>query len=184
MFLPRERYTTQNRLKVQDVLMSAFGGTGVEHTIRVSESVLARLHVVVRTAAPLTADIDVHGLEEKEARAIYRAKYVDEPKFTAIEDGRLRALLVDIAVNSGPVTAIRMLQRVCGVPVDGVLGTHTLAAAAVKATVVADLIRERADFYLQLGLGGSDVKAFLRDNPKSQLHFLKGWMRRALEFTA
>jgi glutamate dehydrogenase len=65
IYLPRERYTTQNRLKVQDVLMEAFGGTSVEHTIRVSESVLSRLHVVVRTAEPVPADIDVHALEEQ-----------------------------------------------------------------------------------------------------------------------
>jgi lysozyme family protein len=129
-------------------------------------------------------DADVQALTEAEARAIYRAKYVDGPKLTAIADDRLRALLVDIAVNSGPVTAIRMLQQVCGVPVDGVLGPQTLGAAAARPSVVADLIRERAEFYLRLGLGGADVKAFLREHPKSQLHFLKGWMRRALEFTA
>jgi glutamate dehydrogenase len=63
VFLPRERYTTANRLKVQQVLMDAFGGVGLDHAVRVSESVLARLHIVIRTAEPVTGDIDVAGIE-------------------------------------------------------------------------------------------------------------------------
>ncbi|MGJ7440867.1 NAD-glutamate dehydrogenase [Aquipuribacter sp. MA13-6] len=48
VYLPRDRYTTEVRLVMQDVLLQAFGGSYVEHAARVSESVLARLHFVVR----------------------------------------------------------------------------------------------------------------------------------------
>jgi glutamate dehydrogenase len=47
VYLPRDRYTTGVRLKIESILMEAFGGTSTEFTTRVSESVLARLHYVV-----------------------------------------------------------------------------------------------------------------------------------------
>ncbi|HUR13759.1 MAG TPA: NAD-glutamate dehydrogenase [Mycobacteriales bacterium] len=65
VFLPRERYTTANRLKVQQVLMEAFGGVGLDHAVRVSESVLARLHIVIRTAEPVTGGLDVAAVEDR-----------------------------------------------------------------------------------------------------------------------
>ena len=48
VYLPRDRYTTMARLEIQDILMEAFGGDTIDYTARVSESVLARLHFVVR----------------------------------------------------------------------------------------------------------------------------------------
>ena len=59
VYLPRDRYTTDVRLKMQRILLDAFGGRAVDYTARVSESVLARLHFVVRmpTGQPLP-DVD------------------------------------------------------------------------------------------------------------------------------
>ena len=51
VYLPRDRYTTQVRLAIEAVLMAAFDADGVEHSTQVSESVLARLHFIVRTPA-------------------------------------------------------------------------------------------------------------------------------------
>ncbi|WP_072914362.1 NAD-glutamate dehydrogenase [Geodermatophilus obscurus] len=48
VFLPRDRYTTQVGAKVEDLLRQALDGGTAEHTVRLSESALARLHVVVR----------------------------------------------------------------------------------------------------------------------------------------
>ena len=50
VYLPRDRYTTAVRLKIQEILQRAYGGASVDYTARVSESVLARLHVLVRAA--------------------------------------------------------------------------------------------------------------------------------------
>lgn len=47
VYLPRDRYTTAVRLKIESILRETFGGTSVEFTTRVTESVLARLHYVV-----------------------------------------------------------------------------------------------------------------------------------------
>jgi glutamate dehydrogenase len=48
VFLPRDRYTTAVRKRMQDILLSTLGGASVDYTARVTESVLARLHFVVR----------------------------------------------------------------------------------------------------------------------------------------
>ncbi len=50
IYIPRDRYTTAVRLKMESILRSAFHGSSVDYTTRVSESVLARLHFVVRVA--------------------------------------------------------------------------------------------------------------------------------------
>ena len=59
VYLPRDRYTTKVRLAMEAILLEAFDGDSADYTARVSESVLARLHYVVRGRAgePL-ADVD------------------------------------------------------------------------------------------------------------------------------
>ena len=49
IYLPRDRFTTANRLKIQEILLRELNGVGVDYTTRVSESHLARLHYIVRT---------------------------------------------------------------------------------------------------------------------------------------
>jgi glutamate dehydrogenase len=76
VFLPRDRYTTQVRLKMEDILRSAFKGSHVDYSTRVSESVLARLHFIVRVepGTPLTyVDPD-----ELEARLVEATRSWDE----------------------------------------------------------------------------------------------------------
>jgi glutamate dehydrogenase len=50
IYLPRDRYTTQVRLRAQDILKTAFGGDSVDYSAMVGNSALARLHVVVHAA--------------------------------------------------------------------------------------------------------------------------------------
>ena len=49
VFFPRDRYTTPVRVQVLDILRRAFGGTDVDFNLLLTESVMARLHVVVST---------------------------------------------------------------------------------------------------------------------------------------
>ena len=51
VYIPRDRYNTGVRLKMESILRQAFPGATVDFTTRVSESVLARLHFVVRVPA-------------------------------------------------------------------------------------------------------------------------------------
>jgi len=49
IYLPRDRFTTQSRLRMQDILLGELNGVGVDHTTRATESMLARVHFIVRT---------------------------------------------------------------------------------------------------------------------------------------
>ncbi|RBY76505.1 NAD-glutamate dehydrogenase [Blastococcus sp. TF02-09] len=54
VYLPRDRYTTEVRTRMQQLLLERLGGTSIEYTARSTESVLARLHFVVRLPAGRT----------------------------------------------------------------------------------------------------------------------------------
>ncbi|HEV7933217.1 MAG TPA: NAD-glutamate dehydrogenase [Actinomadura sp.] len=71
VYLPRDRYTTDIRLRIQEILRGAFQGLTVDYSAMVSESVLARLHVVVRgeRGTPLP-DVDTEDLEARLTTAI------------------------------------------------------------------------------------------------------------------
>ncbi|SDE13746.1 NAD-glutamate dehydrogenase [Auraticoccus monumenti] len=51
VYFPRDRYTTEVRLRIESVLQRALGAESVEYQAQVSESVLARLHLVARMPA-------------------------------------------------------------------------------------------------------------------------------------
>ena len=71
VYLPRDRYTTAVRLRIQEILQEAFDGASVDYTARVSESVLARLHVVVRAAPGHTVrDADVMDVQRRIVDAV------------------------------------------------------------------------------------------------------------------
>ncbi len=70
VYIPRDRYTTSVRLKLEKLLQRAFAGVSVEDTARVSESALARLFFVVRTPAGVEIpDVDVDDLQRQVADA-------------------------------------------------------------------------------------------------------------------
>ncbi|MEV4161332.1 NAD-glutamate dehydrogenase [Nonomuraea dietziae] len=68
VYLPRDRYTTKVRLKMQDILLKALGGSSLDYSAMIGESSLARLHVVVRgeRGKPLPQHgVDVDELEAR-----------------------------------------------------------------------------------------------------------------------
>jgi len=70
VYLPRDRYTTQVRLAMESILLEVFGAESADYTARVSESVLARLHYVVRGSAGSTIPkVDADILEARLTQA-------------------------------------------------------------------------------------------------------------------
>ncbi|MFL6058525.1 MAG: NAD-glutamate dehydrogenase, partial [Rubrobacteraceae bacterium] len=69
VFVPRDRYNTRIREKMQEILQQAFDGTNVEFNVRLSESVLARLHFIVYVAPGENPDFDANEIEERLAEA-------------------------------------------------------------------------------------------------------------------
>ncbi|MFI6596139.1 NAD-glutamate dehydrogenase [Nonomuraea sp. NPDC050536] len=68
IYLPRDRYTTKVRLRMQELLLKALGGTTLDYSAMIGESALARLHVVVRGERGKQLpepDIDLEELESR-----------------------------------------------------------------------------------------------------------------------
>ena len=65
VFVPRDRFTTRSRLVIQDILEEAFGATDTEFTVRLSESVLARLFFVMRVDGGQAPQYDLAELESR-----------------------------------------------------------------------------------------------------------------------
>lgn len=72
-------------------------------------------------------DVDIRNLTLDEAKAIYRKDYWNRLDSDSMPDS-VRFDLFDTAVNSGPGTAGRLLQRAAGVAEDGSIGPLTVAA--------------------------------------------------------
>ncbi|HZJ07689.1 MAG TPA: NAD-glutamate dehydrogenase domain-containing protein, partial [Nocardioidaceae bacterium] len=70
VYLPRDRYTTAVRERVAEILSAQLGGESLEYTARVGESMLARLHFVVRPKkGEEIGDFDPVDLERRLAEA-------------------------------------------------------------------------------------------------------------------
>ncbi len=66
VYLPRDRYTTQVRQEMERILLKAYDGQSIDYTALVSDSVLARLHFVVRVDRDHgIPDVDETDLEQQ-----------------------------------------------------------------------------------------------------------------------
>jgi glutamate dehydrogenase len=65
VFVPRDRFSTDNRERIASVLSDAFGATETDWALRLSDSMLARIHYVVRCRA---AEVDPEEVAELERR--------------------------------------------------------------------------------------------------------------------
>ena len=83
IYAPRENYTTELRVKWQAILLQAFNGTNSDFNAQLSESVLARVLVTVRTTPGKIPAFDLHELEARLAAA---ARRWDDDLRTALID--------------------------------------------------------------------------------------------------
>jgi glutamate dehydrogenase len=72
IYVPRENYNTELRVRMQELLKQAFNGVGTEFTVHLSESMLARIHLVVRTSPGTIPAYDVRELETRIVQAAHR----------------------------------------------------------------------------------------------------------------
>lgn len=118
-----------------------------------------------------------HPVDEKQMRALtpelvaplYKKKYWDKVCGDELPTG-VDLAVFDLAVNSGPGRAAKMLQKVLGVTQDGAIGPQTLLKAVNvdSSKLVADYNAQRLAFLMALPQWDT---------------FGKGWGRRVAEVT-
>ena len=65
VYIPRDHWNTENREKIQGILKRALKGDKLDYMIQLSDSALARLHVIIRPKAGAAPQPDVKELEDK-----------------------------------------------------------------------------------------------------------------------
>ncbi len=70
VFVPREKYTTDVRRKIEALLVDAFGGISVDSAVQISDSALARVHIIVRTPEGERPRISINRIEQQLAELV------------------------------------------------------------------------------------------------------------------
>ncbi|MGE3318752.1 MAG: NAD-glutamate dehydrogenase [Candidatus Berkiella sp.] len=65
VFVPRERFNSKLREKMQNILLEELGGYQAEFSTRFSESILARIHFVIRFKDDKTKEYSINDIQEK-----------------------------------------------------------------------------------------------------------------------
>jgi len=65
VFVPREKYTTAIRKRIEALLKETFEGQTVDSAVQISDSALARVHIIVRTAEGSRPRISIHEIEQR-----------------------------------------------------------------------------------------------------------------------
>ncbi|GAA3232209.1 hypothetical protein GCM10020256_47410 [Streptomyces thermocoprophilus] len=124
VYLPRDRYTTSVRLRIIDILKEELGGISVDFTAWNTESILSRLHFVVR----VPPGTELQQLSDSDKERI-EARLVEAARSWA--DGFAEAL----GAEFGEERAAELLRRYGSAFPEGYKADHTPRSA------VADLAR-------------------------------------------
>ncbi|MBT2394035.1 NAD-glutamate dehydrogenase [Streptomyces sp. ISL-1] len=139
VYLPRDRYTTGVRLRLIDILKEELGGTSVDFTAWNTESILSRLHFVVRVPAgtelPDLTDADK---ERIEARLVEAAR--------SWADGFAEALNAEC----GEERAAELLRRYANAFPEGYKADHSPRAAVADLVHLEQLNQSGREFSLSL----------------------------------
>jgi lysozyme family protein len=114
-------------------------------------------------------------ISQKEVATIYRSAYW-KPMWCDVLPEPLDLVAFDSSVNHGLRQAAKFLQRAVGSEDDGVIGRQSMAGIREMVMVgrlgevVADIIRQRGEFYADR----------VKKKP-NQVKFLKGWKNRLAE---
>ena len=69
VYIPRDRYTTEQREKIESILTTAFHAQESEFTTHFSESILVRCHFVLRVDPAIAVEFDASELEDQIVQA-------------------------------------------------------------------------------------------------------------------
>ncbi|KUL35645.1 NAD-glutamate dehydrogenase [Streptomyces sp. NRRL F-4489] len=177
VYLPRDRYTTAVRLRLIDILKEELGGTSVDFTAWNTESVLSRLHFLIRvepgTRLPELTDADVDRIE---------ARLVEAARSWA--DGFAEALTAE----AGEERAAELLRRYAHAFPEGYKADNSPRAAVADLTHLEKVAQEPGrDFSVSLyepvnaGPGERRFKIYSQGEPVSLSKVLPGLNRLGVE---
>ncbi|MGY3682386.1 NAD-glutamate dehydrogenase [Streptomyces sp. TE33382] len=139
VYLPRDRYTTAVRLRLIDILKEELGGTSVDFTAWNTESILSRLHFVIRvppgTELPHLTDADADRIE---------GRLVEAARSWA--DGFQEALNAEC----GEERAAELLRQYGHSFPEGYKADHSPRAAVADLVHLEALKQDEKDFALSL----------------------------------
>jgi glutamate dehydrogenase len=69
VYVPRDRYNTEVRQRIEQIVLEGFSGRSVESQVQISGSSHARVHVVVRTEPAAARKVDIAAIERRIAEA-------------------------------------------------------------------------------------------------------------------
>ncbi|HSZ39570.1 MAG TPA: NAD-glutamate dehydrogenase [Trebonia sp.] len=142
VYLPRDRYTTEVRLRVQEILRQALHGASVDYSAMVGNSALARLHVVVHAepGVPMPHP-DEAALQTRVAAAV---RSWDED------------LAAEAERQLGAARAVRLLRQCApGIP-ESYKSDKTPQAAVTDLAEILDLRESAATFGVKLSIQPDD----------------------------
>ena len=118
---------------------------------------------------------DLKRITEDQWYHIFKSGYWDALQADEIDNQSIANILVDWAWGSGPKTAIRQIQGLLGVKIDGFVGPITLQAIneADPQSLLNLIVKRREAFYFTI----------VQNNPSQEV-FLKGWLNRLRAFVA
>ncbi|MFJ2175612.1 NAD-glutamate dehydrogenase [Streptomyces sp. NPDC087851] len=139
VYLPRDRYTTGVRLRLVDILKEELGGTSVDFTAWNTESILSRLHFVVRvprgTELAKLTDADTDRIE---ARLVAAARSWADAFGEALN------------AECGEERAAELLRKYGTAFPEGYKADHSPRAAVADLVHLEALDKAEADFSLSL----------------------------------
>jgi glutamate dehydrogenase len=134
VYVPRDRYNTEVRHRIESIVREALGGTAIESTVQLSESVLARVHLIVRTP-PSAREVDTQAVERQIAAAV-----------VTWNDGLKAAL----AARHDEVNARRLLARYAGALPTSYQEDTPPEAALADLNSLEQLARDPSGLHLRL----------------------------------
>ncbi|MFE0459150.1 NAD-glutamate dehydrogenase [Kitasatospora sp. NPDC058965] len=148
VYLPRDRYTTRIRLRLMDILMQELNGAAIDYTVYATESVLTRLHFVVRVAP----GNELTDLTDAEAERI-EAKLAEAARFWM--DGFNDQLHVEL----GEERAAELAHKYANAFPDGYRADFTARTAVADLKQIESLHGEgdfRLNLYQPVGAGDDE----------------------------
>ena len=120
---------------------------------------------------------DIQALTEEQANEFYKREFWDRYHYDKIDNNAVATKVFDIAVNAGPATAARVVQKSINVlqgdaclKVDGVLGEKSFhyMNECEPFDLLQEIVKHQKAYYQSLCENNHTLKVFL-----------KGWLTRA-----